>query len=72
MILIFPTTLFISVVTVVYLRNRSYEKRQKELDVEFPPSITSKSFGGLDGVKELRWKYHFGYIGNSNSRRERL
>lgn len=63
-ILIFPTTLSISFATVVYLQNRSHAKRRKELGAEFPPSIPSKSFGGLDVLSALRWEYHFGYIGD--------
>lgn len=64
-ILIFPTTLSISIVATVYLRNRRHVKRQNELGAVFPPSIPSKSFGGLDVLKGLRWEFHFGYIGDS-------
>jgi len=67
-VLIFLVTLSTSVVTAVYLRNRRYSKRQKELGAVLPPSIPSKSFGGLDVLKALRWEYHFGYIGDSNFR----
>lgn len=71
-ILIFPATLLISIAAVVYLRNRRYAKKQKELGAELPPSIPSQSFGGLDVLKALRWEYHFGYIGDSYSEHERL
>ena len=64
-ILIFPATLSISIAIAVYLRNRRYAKRQKELGAVLPPPIPSKSFGGLDVLRSLRWEYHFGYIGDS-------
>jgi hypothetical protein len=65
-ILIIPTTLSISIARAVYLRNRHYAKRQKELGAVLPPSIPNKSFGGLDVLKGLRWEYRFGYIGDSS------
>jgi len=64
-VLIFLATLPISIAVLVCLRNRRHAKRQKELGAELPPSIPSKSFGGLDVLKGLRWEYYFGYIGDS-------
>ena len=64
MILMVPITLPISIATVVYLRNRSYAKRQQELGTILPPSIPYESFGGLDLLKTLRREFYFGYIGN--------
>jgi len=63
-ILIFLATLPISVATVVCLRNLRYAKRLKELGAELPPLLPSKSLGGLDLLKALRWEYCFGYLGD--------
>lgn len=71
-ILIFLATLPVSIAALVCLRNRNHAKRQKELGAELPPSIPSKSFGGLDVLKGLRWEYYFGYIGDSHFRCERF
>ncbi|KAF9645457.1 cytochrome P450 [Thelephora ganbajun] len=62
-ILIFLATLPVSVAILVSLRDRRYAKRQKELGARLPPPIPSKSFAGLDVLKDLRREYHFGYIG---------
>ena len=62
--LTFLATLPVSVGAAVWLKNLHYAKRQKELGADLPPRISSKSFGGLDILKGLRWEYHFGYIGN--------
>lgn len=62
--LIFPATLPVSLAVLVILRRYRDARRRKELNAESPPSIPSKSLGGLDIVKSLRWEYHFGYIGN--------
>jgi len=63
-ILIFLATLPISTATVLYLRNRRYTKTLKELGAEFPPLLPSKSPGGVDLLKSLRWEYRFGYLGD--------
>lgn len=63
-ILIFLATLPISVATVVCLRNLRYAKRLKDLGADLPPLLPSKSLGGLDLIKSLRWEYRFGYLGN--------
>lgn len=65
-ILIFSISLPLSVAALVCLRNYRHAKRQKQLGAEFPPSIPSRTFGGLDVVKALRREYHFGYIGDSS------
>lgn len=62
-ILVFPVTLPVSIAAMVFLRDYRYAKRRDELGAGFPRPIPSKSFGGLDVVKSLRWEYHFGYIG---------
>ena len=71
-ILIFLVTLPISVATVVCLRNLRYTKRLKGLGAELPPLLPSKSVGGLDLLKDLRWEYRFGYLGDCYLRCERL
>ena len=65
-VLIFLATFPISIAVLVCVRNRCYAKRQEELGAVFPPLIPSKSFGGLDILRSLRWEYHFGYIGDSH------
>jgi hypothetical protein len=64
-ILIFSTSLPISVAVLVCLRNYRHAKKEKELGAESPPSVPGRIFGGLDVVKDLRWEYHFGHIGDS-------
>lgn len=71
-ILTFLVTLPISIGTVVCLKNLHCAKRQEKAGAELPPPISSKSFGGLDIVKGLRWEYHFGYIGDCYFGHERL
>ena len=71
-ILIFLATLPISVALVVCLRNLHRAKRLKELGAELPPLLASKSPGGLDLLKGLRWEYRFGYLGDSYLRCERF
>ena len=66
MILIFLTSLPFSIATLVCLRNHRHANRQKELGVELPPFIPSKTFGGLDVVEALRWEFRFGYMGDSS------
>ena len=60
----FSATLPISIGAVARFRNLHRTNRQKELGARLPPSIPSKSFGGLDILKSLRWEYHFGYLGD--------
>lgn len=71
-ILLLLATLPISIAAVVCFRNLRHAKRMKELGAELPPLIPTKSFGGLEVLKGLRWEYHFGYLGNSDFRRERI
>ena len=67
-ILIFSTSLPISVAALVSLRNYRYAKKEKDLGAESPPSVPSKIFGGLDVVKDLRWEYHSGHLGDFSFR----
>ena len=64
-ILIFSISLPFSVAALVCLRNYRQAKKEKELGAESPPSVPSKVFGGLDVVKDLRWEYRFGHLGDS-------
>jgi len=61
----------VSITAVVCLRNHRFAKKQQELGAEFPPLIPTKSLGGLDVLKGLRWEYYFGYIGDYYSGCER-
>ena len=65
--LIFLTALPLSVVALVCLQNLRHVRRQTELGAELPPPIPTKSVGGLDLLKEFRWEYHFGYLGDCYS-----
>jgi hypothetical protein len=63
-ILIFLSTIPVSIAILIYLRNHQYARRWKEAGAEFPPQIPSQTLGGLDIVQSLRWEYHFGFIGD--------